>query len=307
MQTHFRFPGDAGSFAAASERCFGVGACRDQEGTMCPSYQATMEEQHSTRGRARLLNEMMRTDSIEGGWRNESVKEALDLCLACKGCKHECPVRVDMATYKAEFLSHYWKGRLRPRQAYALGLIAWERAARAPGCRGWPTCCCTREPFATLGKALAGVARERTPPPFAAAHVHGWFAARQAPARRAGAGGCCCGPTRSTTTSIPRWRSRPPRSSRRPAVEVVVPERSLCCGRPLYDYGMLTLAKRQLRQILDTLRDEIQAGTPVIALEPSCGAVFRDELPNLFPDDEDAKRLTPPDLILGGVPRRSGR
>jgi ferredoxin len=102
VKTAFRFPGDAGSFAAAAERCFGVGACRDQNAVMCPSYQVTLEEKHSTRGRARLLFEMMRKDSeLAGGWRNEEVKEALDLCLACKGCLHECPVRVDMATYKA--------------------------------------------------------------------------------------------------------------------------------------------------------------------------------------------------------------
>src|SRR5918912_604027 len=166
VRTRFRFPRDGGSFAAAAERCFGVGACRDQEGVMCPSYQVTLEERHSTRGRARLLFEMMRSDSLQGGWRNEDVKEALDLCLACKGCKHECPVRVDMATYKAEFLSHYWKRRLRPRHAYALGLIAWEArlASRAPRLANGLL---QREPFATLGKRATGIAAERTPPPFA--------------------------------------------------------------------------------------------------------------------------------------------
>src|ERR671937_3278647 len=124
---------------------------------MCPSYQVTLEEKHSTRGRARLLFEMMRADSIEGGWRNEDVKEALDLCLACKGCKHECPVRVDMATYKAEFLSHYWSRRLGPRHAYALGLIYCEArlASRMPGLANLLT---QREPFAGLAKKLAGVA-----------------------------------------------------------------------------------------------------------------------------------------------------
>src|ERR671937_2656432 len=118
---------------------------------MCPSYQVTLEEKHSTRGRARLLFEMMREGSIEGGWRNEEVKEALDLCLACKGCKHECPVRVDMATYKAEFLSHYWRRRLRPRQAYALGLIPW----LAPLGSRTPRLANTllrREPLAGVGK-----------------------------------------------------------------------------------------------------------------------------------------------------------
>src|SRR5437763_3269393 len=121
---------------------------------MCPSYQVTLEEKHSTRGRARLLFEMMRTDSpLEDAFRNEEVKEALGLCLACKGRLHECPVRVDMATYKAEFLSHYYSGRLRPRQAYALGLIRWEAqlAARFPGLANTLT---RREPFASLGKRL---------------------------------------------------------------------------------------------------------------------------------------------------------
>jgi ferredoxin len=120
VETEFRYPQDGRSFASAAERCFGVGACRDQNGVMCPSYQVTLEEKHSTRGRARLLFEMMRSDSLQEGWRNEEVKDALDLCLACKGCLHECPVRVDMATYKAEFLSHYYKGRLRPRQGTRL-------------------------------------------------------------------------------------------------------------------------------------------------------------------------------------------
>jgi FAD/FMN-containing dehydrogenase/Fe-S oxidoreductase len=288
VETTFRFPDDGGSFAAAAERCFGVGACRDQRGTMCPSYQVTLEERHSTRGRARLLFEMQRSDSIEGGWRNEDVKEALDLCLACKGCKHECPVRVDMATYKAEFLSHYYKRRLRPPHAYALGLIPWEAriASRAPRLANLLL---QSEPLASWGRRAIGVAEGRQPPPFATRTFTAW------------------------------WRHRPPRpgAGRRvllwadtfnnffhpevaiAAVEVLeaagfrvaVQAQTLCCGRPLYDYGMLTLARRQLRQLLRALRPEIQAGTPVITLEPSCGAVFRDELIQMLPDDEDAKRL----------------
>jgi FAD/FMN-containing dehydrogenase/Fe-S oxidoreductase len=300
VRTHFRFPGDGGSFAAASERCFGVGACRDQEGTMCPSYQATMEEQHSTRGRARLLGEMMRADSLEGGWRNEAVKDALDLCLACKGCKHECPVRVDMATYKAEFLSHYWKRRLRPRQAYALGLIPWGArvGARMPKLANLLL---QREPFAMIGKALAGVARERRPPAFASQTFVAWFRERK-PARPGAA------PTRRRVLLFPDTFNNhfhPEVAIAATEVleaagcEVVIPERALCCGRPLYDYGMLTLAEGQLRQILDSLRAEIQAGTPVLVLEPSCGAVFRDELPSLLPDDEDGKRLTRQTVTLG--------
>jgi FAD/FMN-containing dehydrogenase/Fe-S oxidoreductase len=289
VTTHFAFPRDGGSFAAAAERCFGVGACRDQSGTMCPSYQVTLEEKHSTRGRARLLFEMMRSDSLEGGWRNEDVKEALDLCLACKGCKHECPVRVDMATYKAEFLSHYWKGRLRPRQAYALGLIPWEAqlASRAPGLANFVL---QREPFATLGKRAAGIAPERTPPRFARRTFKDWFG-RQGP--RPGGGGrrVLLWPDTFNNHFHPEVAIAAVQTLEAAGFEVAVPERALCCGRPLYDYGMLTLARRQLRQVLSALRPEIEAGTPVVALEPSCGAVFRDELAEMLPGDEDAKRL----------------
>jgi formate hydrogenlyase subunit 6/NADH:ubiquinone oxidoreductase subunit I len=111
-RTHFQFPEDDGSFARAALRCVGVGNCRRMDGgTMCPSFMVTREEEHSTRGRARLLFEMLQGNVIgKDGWRDESVKEALDRCLACKGCKGDCPVNVDMATYKAEFLSHYYAG-----------------------------------------------------------------------------------------------------------------------------------------------------------------------------------------------------
>ena len=307
VSTEFGFPGDGGSFAAAAERCFGVGACRDENALMCPSYQVTREEKHSTRGRARMLFEMLRSDSaLDGGWRNEEVKQALDLCLACKGCLHECPVRVDMATYKAEFLSHYYRGRIRPRQAYLLGLIRWEArlAARAPRLANLLT---QRWPFAGLGKRIAGIAAERSMPAFAPKTFKRWWR------DRSGAAG---GPARSGSGHASRGRVvlwadtfndhfHPEVAIAATEVleaagfEVVVPERSLCCGRPLYDYGMLRLARRLLRQVLEGLRDEIRAGTPVVALEPSCGAVFRNELTNMLPQDEDAKRLARQTHTLG--------
>src|SRR5947207_11506811 len=124
------------------ERCVGVGKCRRESGgTMCPSYMVTREEKHTTRGRARLLFEMLRGDPLAGGWKSEAVKEALDLCLSCKGCKGDCPVQVDMATYKAEFLAHYYEGRRRPPHAYAFGLIHWwaRLASLAPGLVNWLT------------------------------------------------------------------------------------------------------------------------------------------------------------------------
>jgi FAD/FMN-containing dehydrogenase/Fe-S oxidoreductase len=293
VSTRFRFPGDEGSFAAAAERCFGVGACRDQEGVMCPSYQVTLEEQHSTRGRARLLFEMLRADSpLRDGWRSEAVREALHLCLACKGCKHECPVRVDMATYKAEFLSHHFKRRLRPRHMYALGLIHWEArlAAHAPRLAN---ALLQHEPLAGIGKRLAGVTPERTPPRFARRTFRDWARERDIGARRGADGRPSVLLWLDTFTNFfePDVAIAAVEVLEAAGLHVRLPPRSLCCGRPLYDVGMLTLAKRQLRQILDTLREPIEAGIPVVALEPSCGAVLRDEPLEMLPGDEDAKRL----------------
>src|SRR5258708_3660752 len=130
-KTHFHFPDDQGSLEKATQRCVGVGACRKTDaGTMCPSYQVTREEIHSTRGRAHLLFEMLQGELLKGGWRDQAVKESMDLCLSCKGCKSECPTNVDIATYKSEFLSHYYEGRPRPLNHYAFGFIdRWARLA----------------------------------------------------------------------------------------------------------------------------------------------------------------------------------
>jgi ferredoxin len=141
VKTWFRYPADQGSFSEATTRCVGVGACRKEDhGTMCPSYMATREEKHSTRGRAHLLWEVMQGNVIKGGWRNTEVKEALDLCLSCKACKTECPVNVDMATWKSEFLAHHYEGRLHPLQHYAFGFMdRWAASLRSlhrlPICR----------------------------------------------------------------------------------------------------------------------------------------------------------------------------
>ena len=287
VETHFRFPKDGGSFGAASERCFGVGACRDQGGVMCPSYQVTLEEQHSTRGRARLLFEMMRGE-LEGGWRNESVKQALDLCLACKGCLHECPVRVDVATYKAEFLSHYYEGRLRPLHAYLLGLIPWE--ARVGSLMPRLANGLTRGPLSKTFKQASGIAPERPAPAFAPQTFRQWFRARGG-TRNPNGEPVLLWPDTFNNYFHPEVAVSATQALEAAGWQVRVPDQWLCCGRPLYDYGMLDLAKRQLHRILDALRDDIRAGVPVVSIEPSCGAVFRDELTNLLPNDEDAKRL----------------
>ncbi|HLJ94469.1 MAG TPA: FAD-linked oxidase C-terminal domain-containing protein [Gemmataceae bacterium] len=290
VQTYFQFPEDRGSFAAGVERCFGVGKCRRLEGgTMCPSFMATREEKHSTRGRAHLLFELMRGEVLQDGWRDEAVKDSLDLCLACKGCKGDCPVSVDVATYKAEFLAHYYQGRLRPRSAYALGLAHhWARLASY-----LPTVAnvLSQTPYLRdLAKALAGLAMERPLPPLARQTFRRWF--RERPPRNVGSPPVVLWPDTFNNYFLPHTAQAAVEVLEAAGREVFLPRKALCCGRPLYDYGMLDRAKQQLRQVLDCLRPVVRAGIPLVGLEPSCVAVFRDELVNLFPHDEDAQRLS---------------
>jgi FAD/FMN-containing dehydrogenase/Fe-S oxidoreductase len=298
LATTFAFPADGGSFAHAALRCVGVGACRKHDsGIMCPSYMVTREEKHSTRGRAHLLFEMMegfsasqeggesgRTNVLRDGWRNHSVREALDLCLACKGCRRECPTGVDMATYKAEFLSHYYDKRLRPRAAYTMGLIHWwarlaavaPRLANRMGDYGWV-------------KSVAGIARQRTLPQFADTTFTRAFASLPNSGERPRV---LLWPDTFTNNFDPAIAHAAVEVLQAGGFHVVVPDQTLCCGRPLYDWGFLKLARRLLARILRVLRNEIAAGTPIVVLEPSCAATFRDELLNLFPGDQDAQRLS---------------
>jgi FAD/FMN-containing dehydrogenase/Fe-S oxidoreductase len=287
--TTFAFPNDDGSFARAAGRCVGVGTCRRGEGgVMCPSYMVTAEEAHSTRGRANLLREMLRGGPLTGGWRSDEVKGALDLCLACKGCRKECPVGVDMATYKAEFLSHHYKGRVRPRAAYTMGLIYWwaRIATKVPRAANFVA---RTPPLSTWLKQAGGVAEQRAVPTFATRTFRRWVASR--PRTSHGARPVILWPDTFTNHFQPQAGRAALEVLETAGFDPVLPKATLCCGRPLYDYGMLKLAKRQLRQILDQLRPAIRAGIPVVGIEPSCIAVFRDELVNLFPDDEDARRL----------------
>jgi FAD/FMN-containing dehydrogenase/Fe-S oxidoreductase len=289
-KTHFHFTEYGGSFANASLHCVGVGECRRHHGgTMCPSYRVTLEEKHSTRGRAHLLWEMLQGEVIKDGWKSESVKDALDLCLACKGCKGDCPVNVDMATYKAEFLSHYWEGRIRPMSAYSMGLIYWwaRLGSLAPPIVNF----LTQTPgIRDVLKMLGGIAPQREIPKFAPRTFKSWFKARGR--RNLDRPGVILWPDTFNNHFNPAIPQAAVEVLEDAGFRVLVPKASLCCGRPLYDFGMLDTAKILLQNILTTLKPAIQKGTPIIGLEPSCVAVFRDELPDLFPHDEDAKRFT---------------
>jgi len=317
--THFQFPLDHGSLSHATLRCVGVGKCRREEGgVMCPSWRATHEEEHSTRGRAHLLWEMTqnhRDDAvIRDQWRSEEVKHSLDLCLACKGCKSDCPVGVDVATYKAEFLSHYYQGRIRPLNAYAFGNIdLWASlASNAPGLVNLTT----QLPFLRdIAKIIGGIPAQRRIPAFAPETFKQWFRRTSGENLKIGNRSSLSNDsmTQSPNDSIPPvllWADTfnnyflP--ATARAAVEVLetagfrvlVPQANLCCGRPLYDFGMLDRAERLLLEILDQLEPEIEAGIPVVGLEPSCVAVFRDELINLFPHDQRAQALSKQTFLL---------
>ena len=295
--THFKFPEDHGSMALATERCFGVGKCRALTGdTMCPSFRATREEEHSTRGRVRLLFEMLRGDSIMGGWRDEGVKEALDLCLGCKGCKGDCPVSVDVATYKAEFLSHYWEGRPRPRSAYAFGLIdQWAKlAALAPGFVNLVT---QTPGLSDIAKIAAGMPHQRTIPAFAPVTFQDWFRSRR---RSNGAGGrrVVLWPDTFNNHFHPDIAQSAVAVLESAGWEVSVPSQSVCCGRPLYDYGMLDRARSYLENVIRVLRKDVLWGVPIVVLEPSCASVFRDELTNLMADDPEAQKLSKQVFLL---------
>jgi FAD/FMN-containing dehydrogenase/Fe-S oxidoreductase len=302
-KTNFQFPADHGSLAQATLRCVGVGKCRhDEGGVMCPSYRATREEEHSTRGRAHLLWEMtqgegQRNGIIRDGWRSEEVKHSLDLCLACKGCKTECPVGVDVATYKAEFLSHYYEGRLHPRSAYAFGNIdIWARlASHVPGVANLTT----QLPFLRdLSKLVAGIPKERAIPAFAPETFKSWFGRRPSSSRDTDAPPVLLWPDTFNNYFHPGTAKAATEVLEAAGFRVVVPRANLCCGRPLYDHGMLDRAQALLLQILDELSPEIEAGIPIVGLEPSCVAVFRDELLNLFPHDERAQALSRQTFLL---------
>jgi FAD/FMN-containing dehydrogenase/Fe-S oxidoreductase len=298
VRTHFAYPVE-GSLADAATRCVGVGKCRKTDGgAMCPSYMATGEERHTTRGRARLLFEMLQGEVVTEGFHSEAVKDALDLCLSCKSCKTECPTGVDMAVYKAEFLAHYYEGRRRPLRSYAFGLINhW--GAMAEGMPRLANVFMDVPPFSSAIKWLLDVAPERRLPLFAPRSFRRSFRVNpesripNPESRRV-----LLWPDCSNNYFHPEVAHDAVTVLEAAGFAVDIPDRRLCCGRPLYDHGMLGVARRRLAEILEGLRADIEAGTPIVGLEPSCVSVFRDELPRLFPGDPLAQRLSEQAVFL---------
>ncbi len=317
----FGYPADAGDFSAAVRRCVGVAKCRTTSvsgsAVMCPSFRATGEEEHSTRGRARLLHEMLAGEVVTDGWRSMEVRDALDLCLSCKGCRSDCPVGVDMATYKAEFLHHHYAGRRRPAAHYTMGrLPVWLSWAARTRTAGVANALASLGPLARLAKRVGGIAREREIPSLATEPFSRWWRRRRTPAE----GG---GPlvvlwpdtfTEHLSPSVGRAAVRvleaagmrvvlPPTlrlgsggrvgdaRSRSPFSLLTARRGRVCCGLTYISTGQLDRARTVLRRTLDLLEPVLATDAPLVVLEPSCAAALRTDAPELLHDDPRAARL----------------
>ncbi|SCK57874.1 FAD/FMN-containing dehydrogenase [Streptomyces sp. WMMB 714] len=304
VDVEFGYPHDGGDFSAAVRRCVGVAKCRNTEagsGVMCPSFRATGEERHSTRGRARLLHEMLAGEVVTGGWQSEEVHDALDLCLSCKGCRSDCPVNVDMATYKAEFMHHHYQGRRRPMAHHSMGrLPQWLRLAAASRTAPLLNAAARVRPLAAIAKRLGGIAPERDIPPLAAEPFTRWW--RRQRGKDAGRGGprgdggkagktLVLWPDTFTNYLSPEAGSAAVRVLEDAGLRITVPPKQVCCGLTYVSTGQLDLARAVMRRTLDHIEPALDAGLPVTVLEPPCAAALRTDVPELLSDDPRARRL----------------
>ncbi|MFI2548058.1 FAD-binding and (Fe-S)-binding domain-containing protein [Streptomyces rochei] len=315
----FGYPADGGDFSAAVRRCVGVAKCRTTSvtgaGVMCPSFRATGDEAHSTRGRARLLHEMLAGEVVTDGWRSTEVRDALDLCLSCKGCRSDCPVEVDMATYKAEFLHHHYAGRRRPAAHYTMGwLPVWLRWAARARVAPVVNALASVRPLAAVAKRLGGIAGERDVPRLAGETFSRWWRGRGVP--RAEGEPVVLWPDTFTEHLSPsvgraavrvleaaglrvvlpptlRTRGRGLADGRtRSATALLTARRGrVCCGLTYVSTGQLDRARAVMRRTLDLMEPVLETSAPVVVLEPSCAAALRTDLPELLHDDPRAARL----------------
>ncbi len=318
----FGYPSDGGDFSAAVRRCVGVAKCRTTSvtgsGVMCPSFRATGDEEHSTRGRARLLHEMLAGELVTDGWRSTEVRDALDLCLSCKGCRSDCPVEVDMATYKAEFLHHHYAGRRRPAAHYAMGwLPVWLRAVARTRTARLLNALARLRPLARAAKRLAGIAPEREIPKLAARTFTRWWERQRGTATEGAGTLVVLWPDTFTEHLSPSVGQAAVRVLRAAGLRVALPPTvhlakapvgdglsvaldplsllrgrgRVCCGLTYVSTGQLDRARTVLRRTLDLMEPVLDTDAPVVVLEPSCAAALRTDLPELLHDDPRAARL----------------
>ncbi|MFF9299858.1 FAD-binding and (Fe-S)-binding domain-containing protein [Streptomyces sp. NPDC014764] len=317
----FGYPADAGDFPAAVRRCVGVAKCRTTSvsgsAVMCPSFRVTGEEEHSTRGRARLLHEMLAGEVVTDGWRSPEVRDALDLCLSCKGCRSDCPVGVDMATYKAEFLHHHYAGRRRPAAHYAMGrLPVWLSWAARTRTAGVANALASVGPLARPAKRVGGIAEEREIPRVAREPFTRWWRRRRSSAASEGPLVVLWPDTFTEHLSPSVGRAavrvleaaglrvalpptlRPASGGRvgdarsRAALSLLTARRGrVCCGLTYISTGQLDRARTVLSRTLDLLEPVLATDAPLVVLEPSCAAALRTDAPELLHDDPRAARL----------------
>ncbi len=330
----FSFSHDGGDFTTAVHRCVGVAKCRADlpDSFMCPSYLATRNEKDSTRGRARVLQEMA-TGELYADWSAPEVHESLDLCLSCKACSRDCPVGVDMAQYKSEVLHRTYKGKRRPMSHYALGwLPRWARAITAvPAVTSLVNAALRIGPLARMVQRGGGMDTRRSMPAFSTERTSRWWRRRLKdsgekftitpgplrPGQRASDAGE--GSAEAARRDDPAGRNDAAGVPDQPVVKVWVDSFSehldgagaqatvrvleqagyavdlvgpgACCGLTYISTGQLDAARARLRRTMDVLAPIVQAGVPVVGIEPSCTAALRSDLPDLFADDPRAHAI----------------
>lgn len=297
VESTLQFVDDAAGFGRSTERCIGMGKCRSASGAMCPSYQATSEERYSTRGRARLFHELVRGEIITDGWQDPAIADSLEHCLSCKACKTSCPTQVDIAAYKAEFMHrHYSKGKRRPFNHYIFGYIGnWlPKAARVPALLNLLSI----TPINSLAKKILGFSSDKSLPLISKQNFATWAKTNASTSNEHFyMHGNTTNPTvvlwADTLTAhySPHLLIDTVSILNRCQFQVAIAKSHFCCGRPLYEYGLLTRAQKQANFILDDFYPNLPNNADVIVLEPSCLSVFKDELIKLHPNDNRALTL----------------
>ncbi|QGH68397.1 FAD-binding and (Fe-S)-binding domain-containing protein [Pseudactinotalea sp. HY158] len=309
----FGFAHDQGSFTNAVHRCVGVGKCRADNsaagGFMCPSYQATRDEKDSTRGRARVLQELT-NGTLVGGWDNPAVHESLDLCLSCKACSTDCPAGVDMAQYKSEVLHRTYRGKRRPIAHYALGwLPRWGRLLTAvPGVSALANAALKFRPLARLVLRAGGMDPRRGMVEFNTTRFSRWVrshAPRAVPAAAPGRPQVMLWADSFSEYLADDGARATLAVLEAAGFEVLLPPSQVCCGLTWISTGQLDGAKARLSQTMEVLAPYAEAGIPIVGVEPSCTAVLRSDLLDLFPDDARAHTLAGRTRTLAEVLREA--